>query len=71
MPPLLDDKAIVRANLPEEEDPALKPFLDLLEKDIRKNPKRVTPISSALMKKARSLVKGIKVDLDGPLTGKD
>ena len=53
------------------EDPALLPFLNLLEKDIQRSPARLAPFPTKLLKKACSLVKGMKVDLDGPLTGED
>ena len=53
------------------EDPALEPFLDLLRIDMIKHPRRIARFPSTLLKKARSLVKGGKVDLDGPLTGED
>jgi len=52
-----------------QEDPALEPFLDLLRTDMIKHPRRIARFPSTLLKKARSLVKGVKVDLDGPLTG--
>ena len=54
-----------------QEDPALEPFLDLLRMDMIKHPRRVSRFPSTLLKKARSLVKGVKVDLDGPLAGED
>jgi antitoxin PrlF len=52
-------------------DPALGPFLRLLEQDIQHHPGRLAPVSAKLLKKARALVKGVKIDLDGPLTGED
>jgi antitoxin PrlF len=55
----------------EQEDPTLKPFLALLTKDIIQRPQRIAPFRAPLLKKARSLVKGVEVDLDGPLTGED
>jgi bifunctional DNA-binding transcriptional regulator/antitoxin component of YhaV-PrlF toxin-antitoxin module len=55
----------------EHEDPSLKPFLSLLAKDLREKPERIEPFPSKLLKKASSLVKGVAVNLDAPLTGKD
>jgi antitoxin PrlF len=55
----------------DEEDTALGPFLDLLEADFKSHPERIRPFPLRLLKKARSLVKGVEVDLDGPLTGED
>jgi antitoxin PrlF len=61
----------VDPSTPEDEDPALKPFLDLLTKDLREHPERISPFSPKLLKRARALVRDVKVDLDGPLTGDD
>lgn len=55
----------------EQEDPALKPFLALLQKDMRLHPHRIAPFPSPLLERASSLVEGVDVDLDGPLTGED
>jgi antitoxin PrlF len=53
------------------EDPALRPFLSLLERDMQNHPDRLTRFPSGSLKKARALVKVVSVDLDGPLTGED
>lgn len=53
------------------EDPALRPFLSLLEQDMQSHPSRLTRFPSRSLKKSRALVKGVIVDLDGPLTGED
>jgi antitoxin PrlF len=55
----------------EEEDPALKPFLQLLAKDMLKHPERIRPFPITLLERARSLSAGVQVDLDAPLTGED
>jgi antitoxin PrlF len=55
----------------DDEDPALQPFLDLLAKDLARHPKRIVRFPVPLLTRARSAVKGVKVDLDGPLTGND
>jgi len=55
----------------EEEDPALKPFLNLLTKDIREHPERIEPFPVALLDRIRTVVQGVDVDLDGPLTGEE
>jgi antitoxin PrlF len=54
----------------EAEDPALKPFLALLEKDVRLHPHRISPFPASLRDRARSLVDRVEVNLDGPLAGK-
>ena len=53
------------------DDPALRPFLSLLEQDMQSHPSRLTLFPSRSLKKARAQVKGVSVDLDGPLTGED
>jgi antitoxin PrlF len=55
----------------QEEDPALGPFLELLAKGMAKHPKRIKPFPAKLLARARTAVKGVHVDLDGPLTGRD
>ncbi len=53
------------------EDPALRPFLSLLEQDMQSHPSRLARFPSRSLKKALTLVKDIKVDLDASLTGED
>jgi antitoxin PrlF len=55
----------------EKEDPALRPFLNLLTKDIRENPQRIRPFPVDLLNRGRSVVENVEVDLDGPLTGEE
>jgi antitoxin PrlF len=64
---------VLRAESPakEHEDPALKPFLALLTKDFMRHPERIVPFPTPLLERAHSLVAGMDVDLDGPLTGED
>jgi hypothetical protein len=38
---------------------------------MRERPQRIKPFRPALLKKARDLVKGVEVDLNGPLIGED
>ncbi|NJL18986.1 MAG: hypothetical protein HC901_01350 [Bdellovibrionaceae bacterium] len=61
----------VKSKEEDQEDPALGPFLKLLAGDIQNHPQRIKPFPSRLLKKARSLAKGVVVDLDVPLTGRD
>ncbi|MCE0521646.1 MAG: type II toxin-antitoxin system PrlF family antitoxin [Methylacidiphilales bacterium] len=55
----------------DNEDPALRPFLDFLAKDVAQHPKRIVRLPSHLLTRARSVIKGVKLDLDGPLIGSD
>lgn len=49
------------------EDPALRPFLALLERDIETRPQAIEPVSQDLYARAAALVDGIEVDLDSAL----
>jgi len=53
------------------EDPALEPFLKLLEKDMARHPRRIKPLPAKLLARAQALIKGVELDLNGPLTGAD
>jgi antitoxin PrlF len=52
---------------PAEEDPALTPFLALLEQDIASHPERLQPIGTELVRRLQDLVGAIEVDLDEAL----
>jgi antitoxin PrlF len=52
---------------PIEEDPALAPFLALLEQDIASHPERLQPIGADLVRRLQDLVGAIEVDLDEAL----
>lgn len=55
----------------QENDPTLGKFLSFLAQDIEKNPTHIHPITSDLYNRAKSLVAGIDVDLDAPLSDED
>jgi antitoxin PrlF len=52
---------------PAGEDPALAPFLALLEQDIATHPERLQPIGAELVRRLQDLVGAIEVDLDEAL----
>ena len=52
---------------PVEEDPALAPFLALLERDIASQPERLQPIGADLVQRLQDLVGAIEVNLDEAL----
>ena len=52
---------------PVEEDPALAPFLALLERDMTARPERLQPIGADLVRRLQDLVGAIEVDLDEAL----
>ena len=56
---------------PVEGDPALAPFLTLLQQDIAAHPERLLPITANLAGRLQELVGGIEVNLDAPLSHDD
>ena len=56
---------------PAEDDPALAPFLALLQRDIASHPERLQPVNADLVHRLQDLVGAIAVDLDQPLPGDD
>ena len=49
-----------------DDDPALTPFLALLQQDIAGAPERLQPITSDLVQRIQTLVGNLEVDLDAP-----
>jgi antitoxin PrlF len=54
-----------------DDDPALSQFLSFLAKDISDNPQHLSAISNELVGRVQSLVTGVKLDLDSPLSDED
>jgi antitoxin PrlF len=54
-----------------DDDPALAPFLALLEQDISRHPERLQAIQADLVERVRDLVEGIEVDLNEALPAED
>ena len=54
-----------------DDDPALAPFLSLLEQDIAETPERLQPITNHLVHRMQTLVGNLEVDLDAPLPDED
>jgi antitoxin PrlF len=52
-------------------DPALAPFLDLLERDIAQHPERLRALSVELLARIDKLTNRIEIDLDAPLPDED
>ena len=59
------------SNDPPDDDPALAPFLALLERDIASHPERLQPIGTELVQRLQDLVGGLEVDLDEALPDDD
>lgn len=55
---------LTRAASPDDADPALAPFLALLERDIGARPQALSPVDEDLMRRIDGLVGGLDVDLD-------
>ncbi|MGH7023510.1 MAG: hypothetical protein ACREEB_07965 [Caulobacteraceae bacterium] len=48
----------------------LQPFLDLLARDIERNPPSLRPLTPTLARRIAAATKGVEVDLDAPIEGK-
>jgi antitoxin PrlF len=58
--------------LPAPSDEAcVSAFLDLLARDMDKNPHRIQPLDPALLRRVRELTRGVVIDLDEPLAADD
>jgi antitoxin PrlF len=62
---------LTRADVAEMNDPALDVFLSFLARDIATRPERRQAIDPAFVQRMQSLVEGIDVDLDAPLSADD
>jgi antitoxin PrlF len=49
-------------------DPTLENFLIFLERDLKQNPQHLSSIDSTLYDRVSSLVDGVDIDLDAPLS---
>lgn len=65
------DKVVISREPAQAEDPVLNQFLTFLENDIRERPQHIHAIDSELLRRIRSLTKGMDVDLNSPLTDED
>ena len=54
-----------------EDDPVLDQFLSFLADDITNNPSNIKGISNSLITRIQSLVEGVEIDLDAPLSDED
>ncbi len=62
---------LTRADAVEEADPALGAFLDFLTREITEHPERLRAVDAGLVQRIQSLLGGIEVDLDAPLSADD
>lgn len=54
-----------------QSDPILGQFLNLLARDIKKNPQQLQAINSDLVNRVQSLVSEVDIDLNAPLSDED
>lgn len=60
-----------RAEVLEADDPVLGQFLDFLSMDIASRPERLQTLDTRFVQRLKSLTRGVKVDLDAPLSADD
>ncbi|OCA54691.1 type II toxin-antitoxin system PrlF family antitoxin [Photorhabdus namnaonensis] len=65
------DVLIRRKNSEEEKDLVMESFLNFLAKDIQKHPEQVQQLDEQLINQTKSLVAGINIDLNNPLSADD
>lgn len=59
---------LTRADAAEGDDPVLGQFLDFLAQDVTAHPERLQAVDKNLVKRLKSLVGKVEVDLDAPLS---
>ncbi len=62
---------LTRAEHNEGEDPVIGQFLSFLARDMATHPERLQAVDTGLVERIHSLVGGIDVDLDAPLSTDD
>jgi antitoxin PrlF len=64
-----DGTISIHAAAEPEEDPALAPFLALLERDIAARPEALVPLAPELAARMTAATVGVEVDPDAPIEG--
>jgi antitoxin PrlF len=62
---------LTRAGTDEADDPLIGQFLGFLARDMADHPERLRAMDTDLLRRVQSLVGGVEVDLDAPLTADD
>ena len=60
-----------RVETTDEDDPVLRSFLSFLARDIASHPERLQAVDASLVRRIRSLVGGVEVDIEGVLSADD
>jgi antitoxin PrlF len=70
---ILPDGAVLltRAVHAESDDPVLGQFLGFLARDIASHPEQLQAIDTGLVERLQSLIGGLEVDIDAPLSEDD
>ncbi len=66
-----DGEVLLTRSVTEDDDPVLGQFLGFLARDIAEHPERVQAMDSLLVQRIQSLVGGVDVSLDTPLSVDD
>jgi antitoxin PrlF len=66
-----DGEVVLTRVVAADDDPVLGQFLGFLARDIAGHPERLQSIDTGLVQRIQSLVGGIDVDLDTPLSADD
>lgn len=66
-----DTVTLTRATLEPESDPLIDRFLAFVEQDALEHPARIQAVTATMVARARSLVEGVQIDLDAPLSDDD
>lgn len=62
---------LTRAEVADEDDPALGAFLEFLANDISNHPERLQAIDAAFIERLHALVGNAKFDINAPLSAED
>ncbi len=64
-----DGTVSVRAVIEPEEDPALAPFLALLERDMAARPEALVPLTPEMAARMTAATEGVETDPEAPIEG--
>lgn len=64
-----DEAVVRRAHAAGGEDPALAPFLELLERDVAAHPERLRGMPEGLYRRLLAATEGVEVDPDAAIEG--